>query len=252
MARMDGSAMRWRKETDAAEARSRSGLRRGTPDLSSKAKNKEQKGQDAQSWTARGWRPSAWAPRAADSLNASCLTRASDQIGKEGDGASTRDRDGRRRATVHWGRRAAVTGGEGERLCVGESGRACWGDGRRARWEEDDCALESQGGRAGAMCGERDGRRTAEFFIFLERRRLVVGEASVHCAELFVFLTAQHVPLHFYQPEHGLHQTVSKTHVPWLVCHRWSLTRVVTVYANRGHERSHSVLLFPYRLRSEA
>jgi hypothetical protein len=37
--------------------------------------------------------PSGWALQAADSWNASCLTRTSDQIGKEGGGASTRDGD---------------------------------------------------------------------------------------------------------------------------------------------------------------
>jgi hypothetical protein len=38
-------------------------------------------------------RPSRWAPQAADSSNASCHTRTSDQIGKEGGGASTGDGD---------------------------------------------------------------------------------------------------------------------------------------------------------------
>jgi hypothetical protein len=99
-------------------------------------------------------RPSGWAPQAADSSNASCLTRTSDKIGKEGGDVGEPDDEamgrnanacggeesssgggGGRRRGLHWERRrrekrAAL----GEETTRGPSDRASWagaGSGRR-------------------------------------------------------------------------------------------------------------------------
>jgi hypothetical protein len=118
-------------ETDAAEARSRSGLRRSTLDLSSKAKNKEQKGRDAHSLgqLEDGGHSHGLLEQQIRRMHHALL--------------ELRIRSGKRATTQA---PKTGTGGEGGRLCVREGGRQ--------RREEDDCVLGSQRGHAGATGGD--------------------------------------------------------------------------------------------------
>jgi hypothetical protein len=100
-------------------------------------------------------RPSGWAPQAADSSNASCLTRTSDKIGKEGGDVGEPDDEAMgRNANACGGEESSSGGGGGRRRGLHWERRRRE---KRLRWERrrrEDHRI----GRAGQERGAGDVR----------------------------------------------------------------------------------------------